>query len=506
MVDVNLQHETASGEFGLGSAAPISRNIRGSGIVGAAFVLTDMAAVLLAFGIACLAAHLPAILIAGDLAAMQAEAAARATEFALLGFLFLGACAYGQLYERSGWETRELPGIVGAVALAAFVDIALQYILKDRASTPWLFLAWPVAVLLAVTFRMSVRGLPAIRRALTSHVILVGSGIDPDAFEREFRSSNTGKADVLRSMTFDEAAAMGTHALRGHVHRLARDSGLFADQLRVVIAPASGERDAARKLLGSLSAAGVPVSTVLPWGGASAGSLNLRQPFGADMILCESEPAAGQAPVAAFAAKRGLDLALASIALVLLSPVLLMIGILLLLEDGPVFYAQRRVGFAGRRFDCLKFRSMRPDAEERLAELLAADPEARAEWDAHQKLENDPRITRVGAFLRATSLDELPQLFNVLRGEMSLVGPRPVVAPEIAGYDNDRAYVEGPSFGYYARSMPGITGAWQVSGRAKTKYGERIRLDRWYARNWSIWLDVIIMLKTFRAVIARTGS
>ena len=149
---------------------------------------------------------------------------------------------------------------------------------------------------------------------------------------------------------------------------------------------------------------------------------------------------------------------------------------------------------------------MRPDAEKHLAEILASNPAAQKEWETHQKLRNDPRITPVGRFLRSTSLDELPQLFNVLRGEMSLVGPRPIIAPEVPGYPSDRAYFESPEFIHYKRCKPGVTGLWQVSGRASTSHRERVRLDAWYARNWSIWLDLLVLLKTFRTVIARSGS
>lgn len=204
--------------------------------------------------------------------------------------------------------------------------------------------------------------------------------------------------------------------------------------------------------------------------------------------------------------KRGFDLALASAALVMLAPLLIGLAILLKREGGPVFFTQRRVGRAGARFDCLKFRTMLPDAEARLATLLATDPAAAAEWKTHQKLSNDPRITRVGRILRATSLDELPQLLNVIRGEMSLVGPRPIVAPEVAGYASDHAYFASDAFADYAACMPGITGLWQVSGRHTTSHDERIRLDRAYARDWSFWMDLKIIVRTLGVIANRSGS
>ncbi|MBY0406141.1 MAG: sugar transferase, partial [Rickettsiales bacterium] len=143
-------------------------------------------------------------------------------------------------------------------------------------------------------------------------------------------------------------------------------------------------------------------------------------------------------------------------------------------------------------------RSMVANSAEVLEQYLAANPEAREEWDADQKLKNDPRITAVGAFLRKTSLDELPQLINVLRGEMSLVGPRPIVTAEVDKYDYDIAH--------YYRVSPGITGLWQVSGRNDVSYAQRVQMDSWYVRNWSLWHDIAILCKTVPALLQSRGA
>jgi undecaprenyl-phosphate galactose phosphotransferase len=139
------------------------------------------------------------------------------------------------------------------------------------------------------------------------------------------------------------------------------------------------------------------------------------------------------------------------------------------------------------------------DSEERLAGLLKSDPEACQEWETYWKLSEDPRVTRIGRFLRATSLDELPQIFNILKGEMSLVGPRPVTRDEIEKYYKGKAQL-------CFCVVPGITGLWQVSGRSNTSYDYRISLDAWYVRNWNLWLDIVILLKTVRIVIRRDGA
>jgi lipopolysaccharide/colanic/teichoic acid biosynthesis glycosyltransferase len=167
-------------------------------------------------------------------------------------------------------------------------------------------------------------------------------------------------------------------------------------------------------------------------------------------------------------------------------------------DGGPMFFAHRRVGRHGVPFPCLKFRSMAIDADLRLERLLAADVEARREWDADHKLRADPRVTPVGDFLRRSSLDELPQLFNVLRGDMSLVGPRPIVQAEAAKY--------GRRFKSYCKVRPGITGLWQVSGRNDVCYRERVALDVLYARRKSLAMDAGILIKTVPAVLLRRGS
>lgn len=195
--------------------------------------------------------------------------------------------------------------------------------------------------------------------------------------------------------------------------------------------------------------------------------------------------------------KRAFDLTLALVLLPLLAPVILVLCALTRRDGAPGLFGHERVGKDGKRFKCWKIRSMVPDAKERLAEYLAANPEAAAEWERDYKLENDPRITRLGVFIRKTSLDELPQLWNVLVGEMSFVGPRPIVASELDRYGEHR--------GEYLALRPGITGLWQVSGRNGISYGDRVRLDVQYARNMNIWTDVTLIARTAGVVFAPTG-
>lgn len=197
--------------------------------------------------------------------------------------------------------------------------------------------------------------------------------------------------------------------------------------------------------------------------------------------------------------KRIFDLVATVLGGIVLSPFLLALAVMVAIDNhGRVIFAHRRVGRGGREFPCYKFQTMVPDAQERLQEYLAANPEARREWEENFKLTNDPRVTKLGAFLRKTSLDELPQLWNVIVGDMSLVGPRPIVQAEVPRYhENIREY-------YMVR--PGITGMWQASGRSDTTYEERVAMDTWYVRNWSVWIDLVYLFKTFKAVFVGKGA
>jgi lipopolysaccharide/colanic/teichoic acid biosynthesis glycosyltransferase len=197
--------------------------------------------------------------------------------------------------------------------------------------------------------------------------------------------------------------------------------------------------------------------------------------------------------------KRLIDIVGALLALTFLLPVILLITAALILQDGfPVIYRQRRIGRHGKEFSCLKFRTMARDAEARLEKVLATSPDSRKEWEDHQKLQNDPRIHWLGHLLRKSSLDEIPQFLNVIRGEMSLVGPRPIVKNEISRYED--------AFQYYIAMKPGITGYWQVSGRSNTSYHKRVKFDTQYFYDQSLLIDFKVIIKTVGVVLLARGS
>ncbi|MBI1359052.1 MAG: sugar transferase [Alphaproteobacteria bacterium] len=194
-----------------------------------------------------------------------------------------------------------------------------------------------------------------------------------------------------------------------------------------------------------------------------------------------------------------MDVVLALTVLIFTAPLMALLALLVKLGDpGGAIFVQVRCGRNGETFNCYKFRTMRVDAAERLKHLLETDPAARAEWETYQKLRHDPRITFIGRFLRKSSLDELPQLFNILRGDMSVVGPRPITSGEIFRY--------GSNFRYYSAVRPGVLGLWQVNGRNSLTYDQRVAMDIEYVREWTIWSDVKILFKAVPVVLGAGGA
>jgi Undecaprenyl-phosphate galactose phosphotransferase WbaP len=197
--------------------------------------------------------------------------------------------------------------------------------------------------------------------------------------------------------------------------------------------------------------------------------------------------------------KRTMDLTATILGGILISPFFLLLALLVLLESGrPIFYKDRRMGRGGKLFSCIKFRTMSSDAEDALQKLLDENSRVREEYLKYHKLRNDPRVTKIGRFLRKTSLDELPQIWNVLRGEMSLVGPRPYLPRESEDIGSRLLEI--------GRVYPGITGLWQVRGRNLSSFSERVQMDAYYVRNWSVWLDLIILFRTAMTVLLQRGA
>ncbi|MEL6795161.1 MAG: sugar transferase, partial [Pseudomonadota bacterium] len=336
----------------------------------------------------------------------------RADELAILAGLGVGLFAFGGLYRRSTWETDEIRGVVCGVLLLALMDATFQYALRDHSSRLWFVTAYPLVALLVVSMRMVVRSMPSVREAMTSHVVLLGTGTAPDHLIYELRESSSGPVKLLRSIPLAKVLKRDPQMLRQLIERLARHADVPTHRVSIVVAPTPDEIGEAQTTIALLREAGQSATLVLPFTDLARNGVGLRKVVGADMVMAELQAPRSDLP--ARIGKRLFDLVASSVAILLLAPVFAVLIALLTLEKGPVFFRQKRMGRDGRTFSCIKFRSMRPDAEDRLQDLLANDTAARLEWARTQKLQNDPRVTPIGDFLRRTSLDELPQIFNVL--------------------------------------------------------------------------------------------
>lgn len=268
------------------------------------------------------------------------------------------------------------------------------------------------------------------------------------------------------------------------------------DVQMAVLDPDTAQGEAGKRLIRALRARGIDVALAPSLAEMPVLGIQAQNFFSHDVVLLTTPPAFGRD--LGQGAKRLLDVAAAAVLLVLAAPVMIAVALAVKADGGPLLFGHMRVGQNRRMFPCWKFRTMVPNAEAALKQVLDNDPERAEEWRQTLKLKNDPRVTAIGGFLRRSSLDELPQLFNVLLGQMSLIGPRPVTKGELERY--------GEAQDSYLAVRPGITGLWQVMGRNDTSYGQRVLLDAWYVRNWSLWHDLVILLKTVPAVLRRSGA
>lgn len=411
--------------------------------------------------------------------------------------------ANARLYSGRGTEITETSGLFRALAVIAVVDLLLTGKWAEPATVGLVAGTWVLAAAMLTGGRMMLRGLPFVRQMSVRHVLLVGTGTTANQLAHHFRENRFGRVSVAGTEALDAFLARNGSDIRRLTELLATNRGLAPGRVEVLIAPSAEEWTNARGILRHLEGLGIPAELALPYDGLAQGGARLHRPFGSDMVFLGIDTP--RTTAVQVIAKRLIDLSLSLTALVILAPLILVLAVLVRLDGGPALFAQARMARGGRSFSLLKFRTMHVDAEEKLSHILSADPRAREEWQRHQKLAVDPRITTMGRFLRATSLDELPQLINVLKGDMSVVGPRPIVAGNHRNHAGDAAYARSDDFRYYNRFRPGITGLWQVSCRNTSDYSERVRLDRWYARNWSLWLDVVILYKTVSALVRRTG-
>ncbi len=396
----------------------------------------------------------------------------------------------------------ELKEIVTTVLWLAMIDMALMSIARWNASRLWWLLAWLFALALIPVGRVVLRAVLMRMGLWQRPTLLIGNGANATEAIQAMNSEPQMGFEVIGCI---DAANIVDHDLSGTVapptfcdpnllqlYRLRSHAGL-----QVVIALEYEQTELREQWLRQLARWKVQDLCVIPaMRGIPLFGTDIAWFFSHEVALLRLRNNLRRWP--ARLTKRVFDLTVAGMLLCVLFPLLMWLALQIRRDGGPVVFAHPRVGFNGRIFKCLKFRSMVVDADQRLAQLLSSQPALRAEWERDRKLKKDPRVSPVGDFLRRTSLDELPQLWNVIKGEMSLVGPRPVVIDELEKYGDD--------VDYYCMVRPGITGLWQVSGRNDIGYEKRVYLDTWYVKNWSLWYDIAIMFKTIRVVLRRDGA
>ena len=400
----------------------------------------------------------------------------------------------------------ELRGLLKTACVIGACVAFMLFALRSHFSRIWFGGFLVVLTLLVPALRATVKTLLMRRGVWFRPTWIIGAGPEASALARALESDPSLGHRVVGFV--DEGAAEGVAPDGRTVSQRLPEIGYRLESPRPTgrrshVEPAFvfaygslTEHERHRELLEAHAASDASISVVPPRYGLPLHDAEIVNVYRHETTLLRVR--SGMANPRARFLKRVVDMTVSVAVLLLASPVLLCVGLLVRADGGPALFRHRRVGASGVSFDCLKFRSMRMDADRLLAEHLGAHPAAAYEWRRTRKLHHDPRVTRLGALLRRTSIDELPQLWNVLRGDMSLVGPRPIVEAERAYY---AAYLP-----YYSRMTPGITGLWQVSGRSGTSYEERVELDVWYARHWSLWTDLVILFQTVPALFGRRGA
>jgi undecaprenyl-phosphate galactose phosphotransferase len=401
------------------------------------------------------------------------------------------------------WDT--LRDIFAAVCFAALVDAAIMYMLKlPFARLAWAFAWLSVFLLMPLARRLATRLLLRYG-SWTRPTLIVGSG------ENALAAWQAVESEPLLGYRLKQICALvGSPVADDLARRVAgaRDVAIGIGEVvvndfvsrypagQLVIALEPEEMVAQGAVVQRLSQLDAELMVAPPLKGLPLYGTEPMFFFSHEILLLRVRNNLARWVPATM--KRLFDLVAASLGIVLISPLLLWIILRIRADGGPAIFKHKRIGQGGQSFACYKFRSMVMNSQQVLQELLARDPQARAEWEKDFKLKDDPRVTSIGAFLRKTSLDELPQLFNVLKGEMSLVGPRPIIEAEVERY--------GDGARFYFEAKPGITGLWQVSGRSDIDYPRRVMLDTWYVQNWSLWHDIVILFKTIRVVAGREGA
>jgi Undecaprenyl-phosphate galactose phosphotransferase WbaP len=464
-----------------------------------AIMVGDMVAMAVAFGLSLLAC---AWLITGSagqtaiwLSGQDPQRFLAWAATGLLGLVLLLMSYQHYSDRRPFWD--ELGDFIRLTGLLALLDIAIVATAQWNASRLWWGVSWAMVLLGLILGRMLTRAVLRQLGLWDRPTIIIGVGPNAADAAQALRSQPEMGLSVY---AFVDAGGADS-SIDEHTHprqslakmpRIAKQPGV-----QWVIALEHAQSEQREYWLRQLAQWGVPDISVIPaMRGVPLHGTDMSHFFSHEVALLRMRNNLRRWP--ARLTKRIFDTVTALILLIVLSPLMLAIAYLVRRDGGPAWFAHPRIGKKSKVFKCYKFRTMVVDAEKQLEKLLQQKPELRQQWLAERKLHSDPRVNALGRFLRRTSLDELPQLLNVVRGEMSLVGPRPVVRSELRRF--------GSEVGYYLLVRPGMTGLWQISGRSDTDYDKRVYLDAWYVKNWSFWYDLIILFKTVKVVIKREGA
>jgi len=384
----------------------------------------------------------------------------------------------------------EAQQITKTLGFALIVDGFFQFAAKQDFSRLWLVTGWIFGWAALLVCRSLMRSILRRQGLWQIRTLLVGSGPVADEARAALRSEPALGYDIV--MQIENIPLLFTQMNHSWKKLCAQFQADY-----VVVAMDGHALAQAEEALAQLAHEDVPYSISPPMRHMPVLGVAQHYFFSHNVTLLA--PANNLEQPLAQAMKRSLDFCGAGLGLLILAPVLCFIALWVKRDGGPVFFGDIRVGKNGKLFHCLKFRSMVLNADVLLRRYLEEHPERHAEWQTFRKLRgNDPRVTKAGAFIRKWSIDELPQLINVFKGDMSLVGPRPIMASERGLYHHD--------LHHYCRVRPGLTGLWQVSGRATLSFADRIQMDLWYVRNWSLWHDVAILCKTIPAIVNKTGA
>jgi undecaprenyl-phosphate galactose phosphotransferase len=398
----------------------------------------------------------------------------------------------------------ELKDILGVVAVLAVTDATLLYLAKWQFSRSVMLLNWALAPVFIVVARLAMKRSLVALGGWFRPMVIIGWG--ENALETALAfEDETLMGFTLTAFLIPLGKEKFNHNLVDRFGRTVPSISLGANpeetlqrlgNPHIVLALEQGGIDTYQEMVLQLGRRNQHMQVVPSLRGLPLYGMEASHFFAHEVLLLTvRNNLARRLPQLV---KRCFDLFVSITALIVGFPFLAVIALKVLQTGRPIFYGHKRVGQDGETFKCYKFRTMAPNADKLLADLLASSPDARAEWARDFKLKDDPRITAIGHFLRKTSLDELPQLWNVLVGDMSLVGPRPVVTAELERY--------GTQVDYYLEAKPGITGLWQISGRNDVTYETRVYLDAWYVKNWSLFNDIVILFRTVKVIFRRDGA